>query len=96
MLDEQIELPEKVIDYRVVWLIECRTEEDTPWVECTANKADPADVVRTLEYREKHYPDDQHRLVRSTVLVSVDDVEAVRALIPEKPAPGDAPVLQSS
>lgn len=89
------EKPGDIVSETELWGLHVRPDVTQPWFEFGTNNAECADILRTLDYRREHHPDEELRIVRTEVTVIVEDPERLREIIKQRSAQGEAPGLQS-
>lgn len=92
-MSEQMAEASSMVD-STTWQIEMK-QPDESWRACTSPRRDPADLMSVWDFRAHAYPDDEHRIVRVDVHVSLTSPEEVRDLIPQQPAQEKEKALQS-
>lgn len=71
----------EVTDRKTLRHIEMQ-QPDGSWLACTSPRADPREVVDIWDFRENDHPDDVNRVIRTDI--SVEDIDAVRELVPPR------------
>lgn len=67
-----------MISAETLWLIQARKDEESPWIDTGTHKSDAVAVLRVYDYHEEHTPDQEQRLVRTTVVNTLEDPEELR------------------
>jgi hypothetical protein len=64
-------------------------------VDFGTHNADVAAVLRTLDYRREHHPEEEARIHKTTVTVEVADEAALREMVEQKAVPGNGAAVKS-
>lgn len=66
---------------KVLWLMQWRTKPDLPWNSNGTHRADLAATLRIYDWWASEHPDDERRLLKTTVTTSEADADALRELV---------------
>lgn len=91
----EVELPGTVVETRELWSVSFRKGVDGDWSEQGMPSADAAAVLRTLDFVREKYPETENRILRTDVVVSVEDEEFLREKVEQNSANEKGAEVQS-
>lgn len=91
----ETELP--VVEVRTLWSVSFRKNDDADdaWVDQGMPTADAAAVLRTLDYLREKYPETENRILRTDVVVSVENEKLLREKVEQASAGEKGAVVES-
>lgn len=85
-----------IIHSEALWVVQIRESDEHPWVDYGTHKSAWEEQLRVYDYRQKNCPESQARLVRATVLRSIEDPEKLREILRQKAVEEESSGLQSN
>lgn len=82
----ETELPGTVVETRELWSVSFREDEEGAWVDQGMPTADAAAALRTLDFLREKYPETENRLLRTDVVISVEDEDFLREKVEQDSA----------
>jgi hypothetical protein len=89
------EKPGDIVDSYTLWRVAIRQADGEPLLPFGSENADPAAILRTYDYRTEMYPDEVLRILKTTVVVEVENVENLREKLTQASAENESPDVHS-
>jgi ribonucleotide reductase alpha subunit len=91
----EVKKPGDIVNSYTLWRLAVLQSEDGQLVPFGAENSDPAAILRTYDYRTEQYPDEEYRILKTRVVVEMENVEDLREKLAQASADGENPDVHS-